>query len=603
MCGIFITTKNYESDIYKDKLARIKHRGPDYTGIVEIDERVTMGHQRLSIIDLDERSNQPFKYKHLWIVFNGEIYNFKTLKNALINKGYDFHTESDTEVIMALYLEYGEDCVNHLNGMFAFVIYNPVNSTLFGARDRLGKKPLYYSLNDGEFEAASQPSEIKVGNKFTVNNDAITQYLQWGYVPEPLSIWNQVQKIEAGYRFSYNIQNKQFSTSAYWELNRNVESYSGTYEQAVEELKVLLEDSVKIRMISDVPLGVFLSGGVDSSLVAALASKQTSKLNTFSVKFNEAEFDESKYASQVAKVIGSNHTVIECNYAEGIDLIKNFDKFYDEPFADSSAIPSMLLSKYTKKNVTVALSGDGGDEAFIGYGRYNDLKRVTNIFKLPYLVRKSVALGLNLSPNYRHKLIASGISQKDIESLYIKLLSVGLNHYWIKDTKISKQLNHLEYLYTNKNIYERVSDFDIKTYLNGDINTKVDRASMAFSLETRAPLMDYRVYEFSRRIPTDFKFKGNNQKRILKDILYSYVPKEIFDRPKSGFTMPFKEWFRKDLKEYVLDELSLNSLKDIPGIHPELALKMINEHMTGSWNRYPAIWSLLVLKQWLKNNS
>lgn len=602
MCGIYITTKKYDESIYFAKLDKIKHRGPDYTGIKNIDELVTMGHQRLSIIDLDERSNQPFNYKHLWIVFNGEIYNYQSIKNILINKGYTFKTESDTEVILASYLEYGEDCVQHFNGMFAFVIYDRNSQKLFGARDRLGKKPLFYSLSNNSFEAASQPSEIKEGNNFTVNDYAITQYLQWGYVPEPESIWKEIFKIEAGYKFTYNINNCEFSTTAYWDINTNINKYTKSYNDAVEELTGLIEDAVKIRMISDVPLGVFLSGGVDSSLVAAIASKQTLNLNTFSVKFNEAEFDESRYAAQVANVIGSNHTVIECNYSEGIDLIKNFDKYYDEPFADSSAIPSMLLSKYTKKNVTVALSGDGGDEAFLGYGRYADLKRIQKIFYLPSFARFIASKVLTLSPNYRHKLIAAGISQVNLEHLYLKLLSVGLNHYWINDINITKNLNHIEYLFTNKNIYERVSDFDIKTYLTGDINTKVDRASMAFSLETRAPLMDYRVYEFSRSIPTNFKFEGNNQKRILKEILYKYVPKDIFDRPKSGFTMPFKEWFRNELKEYVLDELNIESLRKLPGINPELALKMINEHMNGSWNRYPAIWSLLVLKQWLNNN-
>jgi asparagine synthase (glutamine-hydrolysing) len=378
--------------------------------------------------------------------------------------------------------------------------------------------------------------------------------------------------------------------------------FDGSYEEAKEALALILADAVKIRMNADVPLGVFLSGGIDSSLIAALATKEIDQVKTFSIKFNEKGFDESVYANQVAKHLGTDHYTIECNYNDGIELIENFNRFYDEPFADSSAIPTMLLSKNTRKHVTVALSGDAGDEAFLGYHRYKWIKQVNSLFYAPHGIRKALASLINQSPSYRHKLIAMGISMEDVEKLYVKMFG-NMENSWVKQPDLAKY-NPLMHILTNpaKPLLERISDFDIKTYLNGDINTKVDRASMAFSLESRSPLMDYRVIEFSRSLPTAFKYTNRNQKRILKDLLFDRVPAHMFDRPKAGFTMPFQHWFRNELKNYVMDNLSADNLKNIPGIHVKRTQEIINEHMTGKWNRYPQIWKLLVLSQWLIKN-
>ena len=379
--------------------------------------------------------------------------------------------------------------------------------------------------------------------------------------------------------------------------------FVGSYHDATEELEVLLKDCISSRMFADVPVGVFLSGGVDSSLVSALASATSSqKVKTFSVKFNEKGFDESAYAKQVADHLGTDHQIIECNYREGLDLIENFHHYYDEPFADSSAIPSMLLAKYTRQKVTVALSGDGGDEGFLGYTRYSWMKRVKPLFALPHPIRSLSATLLNAMPNYRLKTIAKGLKHKTIEDLYVAIMT-DMDLSWIDHTWEAGQTLEKEYLvHKQKNLFERISDYDIKAYLNWEINTKVDRATMAYSLEARAPLLDHRVIEFANSLPTDFKFKNEQQKRILKDILYKYVPKEIFDRPKAGFTMPFQEWFKNDLRDMVQDELNEESLNEIPGVNAGRFLKLINEHLDGKWNRYPQIWKLLVLKQWLKNN-
>ncbi|HMC00855.1 MAG TPA: asparagine synthase (glutamine-hydrolyzing) [Flavobacteriaceae bacterium] len=609
MCGIYGSTINYSKEQVKNKLERTNFRGPDkldFKFLGSDSNPVIFGHNRLSIIDLDPRSNQPFSYnEHCHIVFNGEIYNFKSIKNEMLQKGYEFKTTSDTEVICAAYLEYGNACVNKFNGMFAFVIYDAKKQTFFGARDRLGQKPFYYFHDEKNFEFASQISAIQLFNdKLSISKKGISNYLAWGAVPDPNSIFNEIKKLEAGHFFTYNLNNGNLNIEQYWDIDyQGSNPFQGSYQEAKHILNDYIKDAVSMRLFADVPVGIFLSGGVDSSVVAALATQTTSsKVKTFSVKFNEKGFDESSYAKQVADHLQTDHHVIECNYNEGIDLIDSFSYYYDEPFADSSAIPSMLLAKYTRKQVTVALSGDGGDESFIGYHRYHWMKKANLAYKVPLALRKFLSSIMHLAPNYRVKILANALKYNDENSIYLASMT-GINLSWLDTDYDFLDFDEKKYLFhSNKNLYERISDFDLKTYLNWDINTKVDRASMAYSLEARSPLMDYRIVDFARSLPTNFKYQGKNQKRILKDVLYNYVPKHIFDRPKAGFTMPFKEWFKDELKDYVLSELSDSNLKSIPCINPKEVSFMIQQHMDGSWNRYPLIWKLLVLKQWLNSN-
>ena len=607
MCGIYGTTLTYNEQQVQDKLKRTAFRGPDKMGwqTYKNEHHVTFGHNRLSIIDLDPRSDQPFTYSDkIHIAFNGEIYNFQTLKDELHQKGYTFRTTSDTEVICAAYLEYGEDCVHHFNGMFAFVIYDEMKQSFFGARDRLGQKPFYYYHNGTDFEFSSQLSSIQMYNdNLSISKDAIGYYLSWGNVPDPMSIFNEIKKLKAGHSFHFNLNTGDINIKQYWDIDyHGKDKYQGSFNDAKEDLDVLLKDAVKKRLFADVPVGVFLSGGVDSSLVAALATEtSTSKVKTFSVKFNEKGFDESVYAQKVADHLNTEHQVIECNYNEGIDLIENFAHYYDEPFSDSSAVPSMLLSKHTKKKVTVALSGDAGDESFIGYHRYDWISNGNKLMKVPYPLRKISAPILKMVPNHRLKVISNVMKAKGVNDAYLMAMTgTDLSWHNFKDYLNVDETKYL--LHDNKGLLERVSDFDLKTYLNWDINTKVDRASMAYSLEVRAPLLDYRVVEFARSLPTDFKIQGSNKKRLLKEVLYDYVPEEIFDRPKAGFTMPFANWFREDLKDFVLAELNSESLKDIPLIDQKRVKVMIDEHLSGKRNWYPLIWKLLVLKQWLKKN-
>lgn len=606
MCGIYGSTINYTDKIVQNKLNRFSYRGPDQQGIERysfVNGQLIFGHNRLSIVDLDIRSKQPFSYLNLvHIVFNGEIYNFKEIRKCLQKKGYAFHTESDTEVLCASYLEYGFDCINHFNGMFAFVIYDERKQLLFGGRDRLGKKPLYYYQDGKDFEFCSQLSGIKIHHdNLTVSEDSIGLYLAWKAVPDPFSIYAEVKKLRAGHVFTYSLANGDFKDWSYWNvINHDVPAFDGDYEDAKSELKELLMDAVKLRLFADVPVGVFLSGGIDSSLIAALAKKcHEDEIKTFSVKFNVAKFDESEHAKAVASFLGTNHHTIHCDEREALKLIDNFSYYYDEPFADSSALPSMLLAKYTKQHVTVALSGDGGDETFLGYSRYLRFLKKKASYKLPYLIRKPIAQTLLGTGNQSLMRFGNLLGERTVEEAYMATITTTDNSWFDFDKKYfdvseSQYLEELQH-----NTLEKISNFETKTYMNWDINTKVDRATMAFSLESRAPLMDYRIIEFSKKLPTLFKYDGISQKRILKDILFDLVPKKLLDRPKAGFAIPLEHWFRNELKEKVLDDLSLNNLKAIPIINPQITYDKIQKHMNGTQDNHYIIWSLLVLKEWM----
>lgn len=601
MCGIYGSFKKaYSKEIIQQKLKTMAHRGPDASQFVQYPNGLILGHNRLSIVDLDERANQPFTYNDfVHIAFNGEIYNFQDLRKQLRTEGYVFSTTSDTEVVCAAYLAYGERCVEQFNGMFAFVLYDEKQQKLFGGRDRLGKKPFFYSLDNQSFEFGSTLNTLTFGNdKKEMDERAVSQFLLRGYVAEPRSIFKGVEKLKAAHTFMYDLRTHAFSTKQYWEINQ-YKPFEGSYGEAKTLLHSLLRDAVEKRMIADVPLGVFLSGGVDSSLVSAIAQDLRSGIQTFSVKFDEIDFDESPYARAVAGHLGTNHVEIPCNYAEGMGLIEQIPHFYQEPFGDSSAIPSMLLAKHTRKHVTVALTGDAGDESFLGYERYTRINQVLPLMRMPLIFRQLGAKILNLSPNYRHKIIANGIVYPTVESFYVAQMGLlDTSHLW--DATLADTPEHRSFLFSNKKLIERISDYDLKVYLNDDINTKVDNATMAFSLEARAPLMDYRIVEFARSLPTDFKYQNGIAKRILKDILYEYVPKTIFERPKAGFAMPLKHWFRGELKSYVLDKLTATNLSKIPNVNVASAQKQINMHMNGTWNKEYLIWYFLVLVNWME---
>jgi asparagine synthase (glutamine-hydrolysing) len=598
MCGIYGINKKINASNVREKLSTILFRGPDFSGI-QITDNFSFGHNRLAIIDLDQRSNQPLQSDGFSIVFNGEIYNYQSIRKKLLMKGHHFLTDSDTEVIIKSYMEYGENCLDHFNGMFAFVIYDPKKNIFFGARDRMGKKPFYYYKKDNTFEFASQIKQLRFDKHLEIDRNAQKLYFRYGYIPEPYSIYQNIYKLEAGHCFTYNLKTHQFVKKQYWDISTVPDTLHTPYADIKKELKHLLIDSVDIRLHADVPVGVFLSGGVDSSLVASITSKELGNtIDTFSIKFTEAEFDESMYAQQVADELGTNHHTLTCSHHDMIALIENLNEYYDEPYNDSSALPMIILSRETRKHVTVALSGDGGDELFWGYHNYFRMKRVSKLYKLPKFIRTLLSNALEKSSNYRLKKIAQGLKIDSLEELFLYSGRLFDFEELFGIENITYLEQYKQYLFNQKSLFERISDYDIKTYMNGDIFTKVDRATMAYSLEARTPLVDYRIVELSQKIPFEYKYKNGEGKYILKDVLYDYLPKEIFQRPKSGFTVPLKNWFRAELKEYVYDTLTKENLQKIDHINIDYVQQIIDEHMHSKANYYHQIWSLISYVKW-----
>ena len=602
MCGIFGTTKLYSESIIRNKIAKTSFRGPDFSDFKTFSNNLTFGHNRLAIIDLDERSNQPFEYDNLSIVFNGEIFNFQEIRSCLKNDGYIFSTLSDTEVICASYLKWGEDCVNQFNGMFSFVIFDYKNNILFGARDRLGKKPFYYMFQNGHFEFASQPSVIAIGNTLTFSNESISQFLVWSFIPEPNSIYNEVAKLLPGHKFIYDLKSKDLTISKYWDLELKSDVTFSSFSEAKSKLKDILNDSVKLRMIADVPIGVFLSGGTDSSLVAATAQNiSINKINTYCIKFPNAIYDESSQAESIAKYLGTDHNTIECRPSDLVNLLEDYFQYFDEPFGDSSAIPTMLLSKQTKKSITVALSGDGGDEFFMGYTRYDWINYFDKIFKLPLPIRQIASQVVKNIPFKYHDQISKTLRFNTIDEVYKSILAKQDNNVFI-DPSLADYEYFDNWLKSSKDIIERVSDYDIKNYLNNDINTKVDRSSMAYALEIRAPLMDYRILEFSKMIPTEFKYSFSNKKIILKDLLYDYIPQKYFSRKKVGFGAPISNWFKDDLKALLNDTITKNNLDLIPNLNSDYILRLLYNTDQKYQDNSVLFWNLIVLINWIKKN-
>jgi len=388
MCGIYLTNRHLEKEKLESKLETISHRGPDFRGTYLQDDLI-FGHTRLSILDLDSRSNQPMIHKDYVLVFNGEIYNYQTIRAELQELGENFSTEGDSEVLVIGYKRWGKALVPKLNGMFAFSIYDPEKKEVFSARDRLGVKPFYYYWDKGIFEICSQIKPLSEGK--TIDQEAIEIYLQTGYVPSPWSIYKEVKKLKPGFTMTMRLTEQEIEFEQYWEL-QSPKPTKLPYQEAKEELHELLKDAVKIRLQSDVPYGSFLSGGIDSALVSAIANKaENGNLKTFTIGFDNPEYDESTLAGTFSKIIQTNHKETICSAKDLIELLPTFFNTFGEPFSDSSAIPSLLLNKTTKPMVTVALSGEGGDESFLGYNHFEWLIKVSFFFKIPYFFRRSIS--------------------------------------------------------------------------------------------------------------------------------------------------------------------------------------------------------------------
>jgi asparagine synthase (glutamine-hydrolysing) len=595
MCGIYLNSRIISTHELKFKLNLLKDRGPDYQGIL-IKNGLTFGHTRLSIIDLEERSNQPMEIEDYIIVFNGEIYNYEEIKSELIKKGIEFTTQSDTEVLLRGYMLWNEKILDKFNGMFSFVIYDKTNHQLFAARDRLGVKPFYYSWDGKHIEICSMVKPLSENKK--LDYEAIEIYLQTGYIPSPWSIYKEVKKLSPGHYLKLDLTNKKLEFHKYWDLEK-VKITNKGYIQSKDELKTLLKDAVKIRLRSDVPTACFLSGGIDSALVSSISKEIIGdNLKTFTIGFEEKEFDESRLSKKFAKIIGAKHEEKICTPKDLINLMPKFFEAYDEPFADSSAIPSLLLNKSVKSFATVALSGDGGDESFLGYNHFNWLKKADFIFYVPYFLRKILSY---LFPfkifGKRAEAIRLILRYKKMND-FIAGIFTGFGPLLLKNKSTTWINKYNSYKKLSDHKIQKTADLNIKLWLENDSNVKVDRASMAFSVEVRSPFLDYRIVEFARSLPVDFRFEKGRQKKILRDILNEYIPETVFNVPKKGFSIPIGKWFRNELKSDLIKSLGDDFFNEFSMIDKSRVKKFLKYHLSGKRDYSTYLWRLYVLSKW-----
>lgn len=608
MCGIYGTTLRYKPDVIRHKLSLIRFRGPDYMGYESIPtpdgKEMTLGHVRLSIIDLDARSNQPFKYNdNIFIVFNGEIYNYKELKKRYLTDVI-FRTESDTEVICAMYEKYGEKSVKYLNGMFAYVIYDKNKNILFGARDRLGKKPFYYWHSDNGFEFASQPKVIQYDNQLHVDAFARQLYLLQGVIPDPYCAFQELSKLRAGQSFIYAVNTNKLEIKQYWDLFTNSCGFTAprSYGEAKEQVKELLFDAVRIRLDADVPVGTFLSGGIDSSLVCAIVAHYNKNLCAYTAHFENSGFDESKYAVATAQHLGIPVKVCDCSGEELGEVFDDYIEYFDEPFADDSLIPTSIVAQKAREDVTVILGGDGGDEIFYGYPKYEWANARLHQYKKPYWLRKL------LTPYFRYKGGETEVvhsTQHDYAEVY---RSLGMFCYSMEGTekfdrmRLAQQQPDGNLLYNKERGVLAYSDYDMKTFMNA-VNMKVDRATMRCSLELRSPIMDYRVAEYSRLLPYEYQNGKYGLKTILKDILYERVPPKLLDRPKRGFVPPTKDWFRGVRKEDFLETVTKERLEVLfPEIDAVKYLTARDKFLSGKIENSRMFFSIYTYIRWCIKN-
>lgn len=626
MCGItgkifFNNDTVSESDVLMMN-EKIMHRGPDDGGVhISADSKVGLGHRRLSIIDLSPLGHQPMNYlNRYWIVFNGEIYNFQEKREMLEKDGYVFRSKSDTEVILALYDRFGKECLKHLRGMFAFAIYDEKEKTIFCARDRVGKKPFKYYLDENIFMFASELKAILTQKEYKKEVDfiAIHHYLTLQYCPAPLTGFKDIKKLEPAHYLFIDLKTKKVEKERYWKLD-----YSQKLDLSEDEWKkrimAKLEESVKLRMISDVPLGAFLSGGIDSSAIVGLMSKLSDKpVKTFSIGFEEEEYNELPFAKMIADKFKTDHTEFIVK-PDAIEVLPMLVQQYEEPYADSSALPTYYVSKLTREHVTVALNGDGGDENFAGYGSfsvfkfsllYEKIKILNNILAIPAgniaekLFKKdffSKALtflkSINLDYKKRYTSYTQYFDNNQKNNLYTDKFK---NKVSVKDDTYGIMAKKFEESGT-KNKLDQLLYQHFNTYLPDDLMAKVDMASMLVALEGRSPFLDHELIELCAKIPVNLKLKGfNNKKYILKKSLTGLIPDEILYRKKRGFCLPIDNWLRKDLKQYTSDKL-LNGKMIRDGLFKRDMIKnILDEHCNTEINNSSKIWNLLVLELWLE---
>jgi asparagine synthase (glutamine-hydrolysing) len=645
MCGITGLIGGYDVGIRELKSIAnamsnaLVHRGPDDQGVWSDEATgIALGHRRLSVIDLSERGHQPMHSAcgRFVTVFNGEIYNFRELSKNLKKAGHSFRGHSDTEVLLAAIVEWGvEKAVQSFNGMFAFAVWDRQERQLYLVRDRMGEKPLYYGWAGDVFLFSSELKALHAYENFhpVINRDALALYFRYKYLPYPHSIYEGIYKLTPGSIVTVSPDKKGELPDPvpYWSLAEVVESgttrpFSYSEKETIDNFEQVLADAIEMRMVSDVPFGAFLSGGIDSSSVVALMQSRSNRpVETFSIGFNEADYDEAVYAKAVAKHLGTSHTELYVTSKQAMDVIPSLAQMYDEPFADSSQIPTHLVAQLARKNVTVSLSGDGGDELFAGYWRHFMAMRIwDNIQPFPKIMRQmSASTMTSLSParwdNMRSAVdwllpeklrnfpigdrlykLASIIKSQNEKDLYRALVSD-----WTDCAKLVLGAKEPRLDVIEKSDSLEVTDFrskmmflDAMTYLPGDILTKVDRATMAVSLEARVPFLDPDVIAFAWRVPMEMKIRNGQGKWLLRQLLSRYIPESLFNRPKMGFGVPIDSWLRGPLQDWAEDLLDEQKLNEQGLLNSNMVRQLWQEHLSGRRNWQYQLWDVLMFQAW-----
>ncbi len=618
MCGIIgYIDKAPSVELGLQMAKALKHRGPDHQGAkLYAQNHCCLAHARLSIIDLRAAANQPMEYGNLAIVFNGEIYNFKEIKEELKRLGHQFMLDSDTEVILHAYEEWGTSCVNHFIGMFAFAILDQEANELILFRDRAGVKPLYYYEHENCFMFASELKALYPHPDFhkELDLEGVALYFKFGYIPTPLSIFKGVKKLPPGTYLKYSISTRTCEIFNYWNVldYYTLPKLTLTYEEAKEQLETILKSACNYRMVSDVPVGVFLSGGYDSvGVTALLQNERTERLKTFTIGFPIGN-NEAPIAKEIAHLLGTDHTEYICTPDDCKGIIPDLPYFYDEPFADNSAIPTILVSKLARRQVKVALSADAGDEIFAGYNSYTSLEKqlkyLKTVVKSDLLSNLFMQISKITNPysflREKSECFAKLFKYEDYQRISVAFEGGGSLMQSLFSKIINLPYPSPSFLQDERLIKEPISIAQVIDYLNylpNNILVKVDRATMSVSLEGREPLLDHRIIEFAAQLPEEYKYLDGNKKRIFKDIVNKYVPKEIMDRPKTGFSMPINNWLKDDLRFLVEDNLNDSMDKSFFNIRFISQLKELF-YAGKLGHEEKTIWRLIEFQLWHKQN-
>ncbi|MFO7712889.1 asparagine synthase (glutamine-hydrolyzing), partial [Desulfosarcina sp.] len=597
-------------------LDSIGSRGPDGRGTWQ-DEGALLGHLRLAVIDLSKKAAQPMQTAdgRLVIVFNGEIYNFEGIK-AKIGSDYPWQSESDTEVILASYLKWGPDCLQKFHGMFAVAIWDRLEKTLFVARDRAGVKPFYYHSGDGVFAFASRPRalfKLLPGLSREFDPQALRYYLEAGYIPAPFSCHREIRKLEPGHYML--IRSNGIQKCHYWSLDAvqiDERLEKADEQDLIDELDQILDRSIRLRMVSSVPVGAFLSGGIDSSLVAYYMQRHAgAPVKTFTIGFDDAAFDESRHARAVAGYLGTEHVCEKLKPDDLLDLMPQYLAEYDEPFFDYSAFPVMAVSRLARKYVKVSLSGDGGDEAFGGYHYYRIVQALGIFQRFPDALRQNMSRLTGKFPDHRLRLLASAMRKAGPVETFAFIRSVIKDFGSVLSEELRSSTRSMASLFKER--ADQMPTFltpaelgmrlDIAFTLPDDYLQKVDVGSMAFSLESREPLLDHTIMEWAAKLPLRWKLRGGVNKYLLRKLAYRHVPQAILDRPKMGFGVPMARWLRGELRSWGERLLVDHQAMDELGLHPPAVMRLWRDHQAGSRDAHTILWTILILLQFYRNQS